>query len=311
MPQRNTAPNCRLMQSRMNDFPREAHTFDYPRYLKALEPVSARAQSDMLYEQFLDALGAHQAVAGRPIRILEIGAGRGTQMQRICADAKERGIPFQYEALEPNDANRAVVSRVASAYSAEGSAITVHPNAFRSFAASLSARQYDAVVARSVLDLMPLPNALSCLHDITHDSWMLYAPLTFGMVTHLAPGLPSQLSDAEHKITNIYHNSILEKTSLEKGDLVSHKIATWGNEQGASVAMKASDWVINPSEEQYKNDEAYALASILGFMYDEAERAGTVGHKRLDAWWNARTRMLRRKRLIYTANQFDLLIRFP
>ena len=74
--------------------------------------------------------------------------------------------------------------------------------------------------------------------------------------------------------------------------------------------MEASDWVISPSKKTYKNDEAYVIACILGFMYDEAASTGRIEKEKLDAWWEARTRMLRQKRLIYTANQFDLLIQF-
>ena len=294
----------------MSDFSREAHTFDYPRYLKALQPVSARAQSDALYEQFLDALGTRAAAVDRPLRLLEIGAGRGDQMQRVLADARARGLPLRYEALEPNDANRAVAARLAASERQEGSTATIHSDAFLSFAASLSGPRYDAVIARSVLDLMPLLDALSCIDKITCTPCMLYAPLTFGMVTRLAPQVPDLSLGTEDKILSIYHSTILDKTNLKNKDIPSHKIGSWSNDNNASVVMEASDWVISPSKKTYKNDEAYVIACILGFMYDEAISTSCIEKENLDAWWEARTRMLQQKRLIYTANQFDLLIQF-
>lgn len=295
----------------MSDFPREAHTFDYPRYLKALQPVNARAQSDALYEQFLDALATRAAAVDRPLRLLEIGAGRGDQMQRVLADARAHGLPLWYEALEPNDANRAVTRQLAVSEQREGSRATIHPNDFLSFAASLADPRYDAVVARSVLDLMPLLDALSAINKITYTSWILYAPLTFGMVTRLASQVSEKTLNTENKVLSIYHNTILEKTKLVNKIIPPHKIASWANNKSGSVAMRSSDWVVNPSNMMYKNDEAYVIACILGFMYDEAISAGSIKKAALDAWWQARTSMLQQKKLIYTANQFDLLIQFP
>ena len=72
--------------------------------------------------------------------------------------------------------------------------------------------------------------------------------------------------------------------------------------------MKASDWVIASEKETYKETEGYALESILGFMYDEANTHDIMPRTELNAWWEARHRMLRNGQLIYTANQFDVLI---
>lgn len=44
-------------------------------------------------------------------------------------------------------------------------------------------------------------------------------------------------------------------------------------------------------------------------MHDEAEGTADIPQSALDMWWATRMRMLHNSTLIYTANQFDLLIR--
>lgn len=293
----------------MSNFPRSAHTFNYPRYLKALEPVSARAQSDTLYQQFLEGLALRAGATDTPLHVLEIGAGRGDQMRRILDDAAARGIKLDYTALEPASANRSVAESEAKAYQAGPHTVTIAPDSFLAFATK-QALPYDAVVARSVLDLMPLREALTAIGKSLSEHGMLYAPLTFALGTSLSPHPGDRSASTESKIKSVYHQSIYQKTNLKKGSYPAQEIVHWANEKGARVDVRGSDWVIAPSKKKYRNDESYVLQSVLAFMHDEAEQADAVPHSDLDAWWTTRMRMLHNNTLIYTANQFDLLIWF-
>lgn len=293
----------------MSNFPRTAHAFNYPRYLKALQSVSARAQSDALYQQFLEALLAHADETRAPLRVLEIGAGRGDQMGRILDDMAARDTAVHYTALEPQPENRAVTETAARSYATGPHTVTIQPTPFLDVATE-DATAYDAIVARSVLDLMPLQDALRSIAGLISETGILYAPLTFAMGTKLAPYPSARTAGTEHKVTSIYHNSIRQKTDIENGAYPAHEISHWANIQSAHITMKGSDWVIAPSKKTYHQDEAYALQSILAFMHDEAEQVATIPQPDLDSWWTTRMRMLHNNTLIYTANQFDLLIQF-
>ncbi|MFO8231308.1 MAG: class I SAM-dependent methyltransferase [Longimonas sp.] len=293
----------------MSNFPRTAHTFNYPRYLKALQSVSARAQSDVLYQRFIEALVARADETKAPLRLLEIGAGRGDQMQRILDDMATHDTAVHYTALEPQSENRAVTESVAEAYATPPHTVTVQPTSLLDVTTG-DEISYDAIVARSVLDLMPLHEALTTIEALIPENGLLYAPLTFAMGTKLAPYPSARTASTEHKIASIYHNSVYQKTELEDGAYPPQEIVHWANKRNARVAMRGSDWVIAPSKKTYVQDEAYALQSILAFMHDEAEQLDTIPHPDLDSWWATRMRMLHNNTLIYTANQFDLLIQF-
>ena len=292
----------------MTTFQRADHTFDYPRYLQALKPVSARAQHPTLKARFLDALEKRATSIKRPLQVLEIGAGRGDQMEWVLNAAHEQGISVQYHAIEPHAENRAIIQEKATHHGQIDADVSVHGVPFFDFAARAPSGAYDVVLARSVLDLMDLDKALSAIAKLTSEFPLIYAPLTFSLVTRFAPALPDSLSGIEHRITKSYHQVSRQKTNIKKSDYTAHKMLSWALDQTMNATMKASDWVISPVKQGYKNDEQYVLESILAFMYDEAQGADCVSQSQLDAWWDARHQMVHNARLIYTANQFDVLI---
>lgn len=296
----------------MSTFRRKDHTFEYPRYLKALQPVSARAQHPTLRRVFLDKLRDRASRLDRPIRILEIGAGRGDQMKWLIEALSRQPIALHYDALEPNPANRAVIEK--KVYQIEEHSdlsVKILPSEFFDHCKNVSQERelikYDVVLARSVIDLMPVDKMLEKVKNIVKEKVTIYAPLTFAMATRFAPRAPGDIESIEKSIIKNYHQSIQEKTNLNTGQYPSHEVVRWANELGLSVMFRASDWGIGPSKQVYSGDEAYALQSILAFVYDEAKESGVVADGALDRWWSARYEMLRENRLIYTANQFDIL----
>lgn len=296
----------------MSVFRREDHTFEYPRYLKALQPVSARAQHPALRRAFLDKLCDRAAALDRPLRILEIGAGRGDQMKWMIEALRRASIALHYDALEPDPTNRSVVEeKVCQIEKGSDSIIKVLPIKFFDHYRNISQKNksgtYDVVMARSVIDLMPVDKMLSKIKNIANKNITVYTPLTFAMTTRLAPSAPKNVEPIEKRIIENYHHSIQEKTNLNLGQYPSHEVVNWANRIGLSVMVRASDWAIVPSKQAYSGDEAYALQSILAFVYDEAKESGVVPEGALDRWWSARHEMLRESRLIYTANQFDIL----
>ena len=295
----------------MSNFPRSAHTFDYPRYLKALEPVSARSQSEVLYQQFLEALVSRSREMEAVPRVLEIGAGRGDQMKRILHDMALRDVALHYTALEPESANRAIVETEVRTCNTDLHTIEIKSDPFLSFMTGEPVRSCDAIVARSVLDLMPLQECLAALNAGMSKAGVLYAPLTFAMATRLAPYPGERTNKTESQIVSVYHQSVLKKLKQDKNVYLAQEVMNWANEKNARVDVRGSDWVIAPSKKKYRGDESYALQSILAFMHDETEKKSAVEQTDLDVWWATRMRMLHGGTLIYTANQFDLLICFP
>jgi len=269
--------------------------------------------------------------ASPPLRVLEVGAGIGTMVERVL----ERGLlaRAEYHAIDEQRENMEAARTRLRAWTTErGFTLTEEKNGVLQIARpggqpassialetcdalELAARpeaaaRYDLLIAHAFLDLVDLPRALPRLLRTPRPGGLLYATINFDGVTAFEPAIDPDLDAA---IERLYHQTMDERLirGQPSGDSHSgrHLLALLATNEAEVLAAGASDWVVHARRRRYPQDEAYFLHFIIHTV------AGALrGHPGLDgptfeAWVAARHAQIERGELIYIAHQLDVLAR--
>ena len=306
-----------------------AATIDYTfeRYLAAKKSVDDRALNAHVWQALAQQLedAGEDAV---PLRILEIGAGIGTMVERML----ERGIftHAEYDAIDAEPANIAAARTRLREWASTHAGVAVPAgdqlriwtdlgerrtdltleacDAFDYLQRPASAGRYDLLVAHAFLDLVDVAHVLPLLHAALKPGGLLYATINFDGVTSFEPSVDPAL---DVQIERLYHATMDERMTdgRPSGDsrtgrhLIPHL-----NQAGFDVlAAGASDWVVHGRNGRYPDDEAY----FLHFIVNTVDGA-LAGHAELDdedfgAWVEARHAQIERGELVYIAHQLDML----
>ena len=304
-------------------------TYSFARYLTAKQSVDDRALNGHVWQNLVAALP--RATPEQPLHILEIGAGLGTMVERLCAGGMLTNTIYTAIDLEPTliaEARRRLPQWAAAQgwqvqqdspaqlhVQRPGQDIRVATEAidvFRFIAREQGQRFWDLLIAQAVLDLVDVPTTLPALLSLLRPGGLLYCPITFDGATVLQPELDPELDVA---IEACYHQTMDRRLVAGKpsGDsrtgrhLFAHLQAA-----GAEVlAAGSSDWVVFAGPNGYAADEAYFLHFIIHTMH-----TALAGHPHLDAerfaaWIAQRHAQVEQGTLVYIAHQLDLLGRVP
>jgi SAM-dependent methyltransferase len=299
------------------------------RYLLAKKPIDDRALNQSVLAQLKSAVRERQGL--EPLRVLEIGAGVGTMVTRLCewdvignADytlvdtdatslaAAERELTRWARSGERN-ANGTL--RLRSAPGPRGSHAEldlrfVHADALELVVAPESHQRYDLVVANAVLDLMEQRSALERILRAIKPGALFWFSINFDGETIFLP--EAELDDT---VTRLYHQNMDERVRDGKpsGDSKSGRhLLELVPQVGASlVAAGSSDWVVFPRAGAYPNDEAYFLHHIVHFVHGALTGHAELDAARFEAWVRERHAQIDRGELFYIAHQLDLLGRAP
>jgi SAM-dependent methyltransferase len=298
----------------------------FVRYLTAKRAVDDRS----LNRHVIDALRAHVPAGepGRPLRVLEIGAGNGTMAARaiewelvrhadyVAVDgdaaavddgwrwlpgwAQSRGLgcsPDGSGALRVRGDGRDVAIRL------------VHADVFDFDSGE---PRCDLLIANAFLDMVEVPAILPRLWSWVRPGGHFWFTINFDGETIFVPDEEPEL---ERRIMALYHRSMDERVvgGRPSGDSrTGRHLFTHLTGSGAEIiAAGSSDWVVHPIGGAYPGEEALFLSTILDFV------EGTLGgHPELDrahlrAWTEARRRQIAEARLTYIAHQIDFFGRVP
>lgn len=297
---------------------------DYPftRYLAAKKSVDDRALNAYVWMKMAQSLP--ETSPHKPLRLLEVGAGIGTMIERLL----ERNLlsHAEYTAIDHQPENlRAAQARLESWGRRQGARIETQPNSIRLegdcfqvlilFEAAdvheFTARQagssrWDLLIAHAFLDLVDVPALLPALLSRLKPEGFFYFSLNFDSLTLLEPVIDPPLDDL---IQNLYHRSMDTRMVDGKpsGDSRTgrHLFTHLKNANAEILAAGASDWVVHPHQGKYPGDEAFFLYFIIHTI-DQALK----GHPELDAlafanWVAARHAQVTRGELVYIAHQLD------
>jgi len=296
---------------------------DFQRYLRAKRTVDDRA----LDETLLDRIGTELVAKARdrdgPIRILEVGAGIGTMIQRFVDRDLFPAGEIEYVAVDVDDANVRTMRRRIPEWAetrgfdvGDGRTIVVS-GADRTLSiepveAEATAfvegdpRAWDLLIGAALLDVLGLDRVPTLLSSLGPGG-LAYFPITFDGATRFLPA-----ESADRAVERYYHRHMDAKPGGDSraGD---HALELLQARSDATIlGVAGSDWIVRPNGGTYPADEAYFLSYILGTIeaaVGELDRNGDLSEEALDDWLARRRRQLAAGDLAYHTHQLDLLAR--
>jgi SAM-dependent methyltransferase len=299
-------------------------TFSFSRYLEAKKSVDDRALNRLTW----DALGKELTAARfpGPLRVLEVGAGIGTMLQRMVE--WELISNAEYTAIDLDPQNISSAHQRLAAWADNGSPtpqgftlekgdsrVSVEMEAIDLFEFArreAGNRTWDLLVAHAVMDLLDIPSALPPLFSLLAGGGFFYFTINFDGLTVLEPALDSELDEL---IIRLYHNSMDMRCfdgALSGDSRTGRHLFTHLYRLGAQVLQAgASDWVVFPIEGAYPADEAYFLHFIIHTI-----QIALTDHPELEAgilaeWIASRHAQVEHGELVYIAHQIDVFGRYP
>lgn len=323
----------------MADGPR---TYDHLRYLAAKKTVDDRALNQRLWERLQQELGA----AHGSLRILELGAGIGTMVERLvewgmftppgaslaapAADVRSREV---YVTLVDSDARCIAETRTrlgvwagSAGYavaddegrlrlSRSGLTLVVEPvagDALAFVAAKASRGAWDLLIANAFLDLIDVRQGLPLLLSALGPGGLFYFTINFDAGLILEPVIDRQLDD---QIASLLYAAMdggsptgSECVNSRIGRQLFHEVRRAG---GEVLDVGSCDWVVFPGRAGYPADEAYFLHHIVYFIAETLSGSPALDASAFAAWVEERHRQIDAAQLVYVAHQLDLLGRAP
>ncbi|MEZ4592519.1 MAG: methyltransferase domain-containing protein [Chloroflexota bacterium] len=277
--------------------------YDFPRYLSAKKTVDDRALNAHVWQTL-------RRNMPRQPRILEIGAGIGTMVERL---AEQQFISSaNYTAID-NQPENIAAARQRLVNLPAGLELTLEAiDLFAFIEREWGKRPYNLLIAHAFLDLMDIPATLPQLFSLLEPGGLFYFSINFDGVTTLEPAIEPTL-DAQ--IEQLYHQTMDDRLTdgQPSGDSRSGRhLFTQLREAGAQIlAAGSSDWVVFAGDNGYPADEKYFLQFIVETMH-----RALAGHPALDkaqfAEWIARRQaQIGAGELVYIAHQLDFVGRWP
>lgn len=301
-----------------NDF-----VFSFPRYLSSKKTVDDRSLNRCVIDTFRSELNHGN---GFP-RILEVGSGVGSMIDRLVDwDVIRTG---HYVALDSMDENvteaRKRILEWASARGFQGEphrdgSVSIRSkggidlriefvldDVFRFIEYRGEASdQFDVLLSNAFLDLIDMRTQLSSIIGLLKPGGLYYFTINFDGATVFEPEIEPELDD---RIERLYHRTMDERITngLKSGDSrAGRHLFNHLGENGCSVLEAgSSDWVVAPSNGQYRYDEAYFLRFIVETVGEALKNDPYVTTTELQRWVQTRRQQIDRGELFYMAHQLD------
>src|SRR6516162_5800129 len=299
--------------------------YSLTRYLAAKKSVDDRALNWQVWQRLIAALP--RATREQPLRILDVGAGIGSMVERLLAgdllthatytaidkaptliaEAQRRLPHWARERRFQVDESRHGQLHMRQA----GQHITVETETIdvaRFIVREHGRRKWDLLIGQAFLDLVDMPTTLPGLCSLVRPGGLLYFPATFDGDTVF---LPEGDAELDRTIKDSYHQIIDQRVLDGKpsGDSRAGR-RLFAHLRTAAVDVLAaggSDWVVFAGANGYPADEAYFLHHIIHTI-----DLVLTGHPHLDAeslgaWVAQRHAQIERGALVYIAHQLDVL----
>jgi len=301
--------------------------YSFPRYLAAKKSVDDRAINAHVW----DLLRRELRVADRqlPLRVLEVGAGIGTMVERLI----DGGVldHAHYTAIDASAENIAAARRRLAGWGRERSfAVAETPSGllldgqasrlsleleaidlFDFIRRECGTQSWDLLLAHAFLDLVDVPGTLLQLFSLLSGAGLFYFTLNFDGLSTMLPAFDPELD--EH-IFRLYHRTMDERhiNGVPSGDSCTGRhLFDHLRQAGAQIlGAGASDWVVYPICGDYPGDEAYFLHFIVHTVQTALAGHAELEPERLISWVAQRHAQVERGELVYIAHQLDFFGRY-
>lgn len=299
---------------------------DFQRYLAAKRTVDDRSLDRRLLDALTTGLADLSAASDGPVRVLEVGAGVGTMVERLLEWSCLPPGAVEYTAVDVDADNTAVLPDRLATWAADTPfavtehaagvdlgiddrhvSVTVETADAAAFVADAD-REWDLLIGMAFLDIVDhdhLPTLLSAL--VPDGYW--YFPITFDGGTRFGPDHP-----ADDAVERQYHRHMDAKPGGDS-HAGQHALDRLRGLDGVRVTgVAGSDWAVYPRDDGYPADEAYFLRYVLGTIetaLGELDCGDVLDDATLADWLSTRRQQAADADLVYLTHQLDLLGRAP
>lgn len=299
--------------------------YSYQRYLKSKATIDARAMHPRVWSNFINHVVRNN---GSEIHIVEVGCGLGDMLQKIVSILESKTI--FYTGIDSNIANieyaQSTYSRRPMSESIDHWTAIEHPDSGSSCNArfihsdvfnidsDMLERPADAVIAKAVIDLVPIRRFLQTISTWTIRNTLLYCPITFNGQTAFYPFVED--ADLDARVWTVYHDSMDLRNTIHDGrrggsragDRFIHELIDM---PGAMlVDAGGSDWYVAANASGcYPDNEQYFLQHILHLVDKELESSGQISRQDRTEWVTARRRQIEAATCAMRAHNLDILAR--
>ncbi len=300
--------------------------YDFTDYLAAKKTIDDRALNRGVWELLAGAL--RDLRAPEPLRVLEIGAGIGTMVERMAAGPlRRRSSAYTAVDIDPHCTRAArrrlkrwaedsgfSVSRENGGYRLE-SKDTALRLAFETadanfLAAAAAGPAYDLLLAHAFWDLVDIPTLLPGMLRILADGGLLFFSLNFDGDTVL---LPAVAEEFDERVIRLYHRSMDERIIDKRPSghsRTGRRLLLALIERGIDIlAAGAADWVVCPRRRRYPGKEAGFLHHIVHTIDAELTRHPAIDAARFTDWIARRHGQIENGELVFIARHLDILAR--
>jgi len=299
--------------------------FSFTRYLAAKKTLDDRALNRRVFNTLESSLSLFPGSA--PLRVLEVGCGIGTMVERLLEWGVLRNAVYTAIDLEPE--NIAAARERLGLYAAgrgyrvreEAGSLCLEPGPGQSLQLVLEAmdlhdflqreqgrRGWDLLLAHAFLDLVDLPSTLPPLLSLLAPGGLYYFTLNFDGSTIFLPAIDQ---DLDRRIEEFYNQTMDQRRikgrpsgHSQTGRELSRLLPDLGTRV---LAAGNSDWLVFPGPEGYPGDEAYFLHFITHTLAGALHGHPQLDQNRFQDWLAERHRQIDRGELIYLARQLDFL----
>lgn len=302
--------------------------YSFTRYLSAKKTVDDRALNPHVWQALVQSLPASSP--GRPVRVLEIGAGIGTMIERTLAWGLL--VEAEYTAIDNLPDNLLHAHARLPAWGKEqGYRVSPAPSGWRFEKGNQrvkaefeqvdlydflererrleSRRQaWDLLVAHAFLDLVDVPSTLPALLGLLTPGGLFYFTLNFDGATLFEPAIDPAFDEL---VQSLYHRTMDERliAGHPSGDSRTgrHLFAQLRSAGAELLAAGSSDWVVFPGRGGYPHDEAYFLHFIVHTLHEALRGHPELDPLRFERWLGSRHAQIERGELVYIAHQLDFV----
>lgn len=304
-------------------------SYPFTRYLSAKKTVDDRALNKHVWESLRREVNTWSY--SPPIKVLEIGAGIGTMLERVLdwgllTSAEYEAVDSMQENVE--EALRRIPRWAAgrgyevSDRDARGLRLNGHrqsilvkfetADVFEFMDRPGAQGTWDLLVANAFLDLVDVHDSLPKLLALLRPGGLFYFTITFDGATIFQPEIDPTMDGA---IEALYHETMDRRITRGKpsGDSrTGRRFFTHVRESGGDlIDAGASDWVVFAKSHGYTADEAFFLHFIIHTVGSALTGNPGLDRARFDRWLETRHKQIEDGQLVYIAHQMDFLGRIP
>jgi len=296
--------------------------YTFVRYLSSKKSVDDRSLNRSVWDRLKHEISGFD----KPVRVLELGAGIGTMIERTvdwgllqetdytCVDSIPENISEVFARLGSwaHKRNYEVASSDEGMRIVGGNRdVTIRPvvaDVLDFMNDRANKARWDLLIANAFLDLVDIPLTLPHLFAMLKPGGLFYFTINFDGATVLQPEIDKAV---DLKIESLYHKTMDERIINGKvsGDsLTGRHFFRFARDAGAEILEAGpSDWVVFSGPEGYREDEAFFLHFIVHTM-----SLALAGHPELDPeffdrWIAERHRQVEEGSLVYIAHQLDFV----